>query len=72
MAAKQAQYGMTKSQQVRRQQALEALERGELVRLMAEADTGKLPLRDFEDALDQYERKHWCRRLFATLLGRRA
>lgn len=52
-------------------QALEALERGELVRVLAEADTGRLDTRDLEAALDQYERKHWFRRVFAAMLGRR-
>jgi hypothetical protein len=59
------------SHSIERQQVLEALERGELVRLLAEADAGRLDPRDLEAALDRYEQKHWFRRFFATLLGRR-
>jgi hypothetical protein len=62
------------SQRIERQevlQALEALERGELVRVLAEADAGRLDTRDLEAALEQYERKHWMGRTFAALLGRK-
>lgn len=73
MTTKQARISTAQSNcPTERQQVLEALERGELVQLLAEADAGKLDPRDLEAALDQYERKHWVRRLFAALLGKRA
>jgi hypothetical protein len=63
--------GSSGSPQAERRQVLEALERGELIRVLAEVDAGRLDSRDLEAALDQYERKHWLRRAFAALLGRK-
>jgi predicted metal-dependent peptidase len=71
MTTKQAEFRETASRQMERQHLLEALESGELVRLLAEADAGKLDPRELEAAMEQYERKHWLRRLFAALLGKR-
>lgn len=55
----------------RQKKVLEALECGELVQLLAEVDNGTLSPRDLEEALEQYERRHWARRVFAALLGRK-
>ena len=49
--------------------ALAALQRGELVQLLAEVDTHRLDPRALEAAQEQYEKKHWARRVFAALLG---
>ena len=53
-----------------RQEILEALERGEHVRLMAEVDSGQLDQTDFETALEELNRQHWLRRFVSVLLGR--
>jgi hypothetical protein len=69
MATKQARD--SKSLVTSRQQILEAVERGELIQVLAKADAGRLDPREVEAALEQYERKHRIRRFFAALLGRR-
>jgi hypothetical protein len=49
---------------------VEALNRGELVRLLAEFDSGKLDGKTLEDALDEYSKARWFRRFLFALLGR--
>ncbi len=57
----------------KREDALAALKRGELVQLLAQVDAGRLDMADLEAAIDQHEKKLWFRRLLtAILLGRRA
>jgi hypothetical protein len=54
-----------------RERALADLERGCLVRLLAEVDLGRLDAADLEAAIEAYEKKRWFRRLLVAVLGRR-
>ncbi len=46
---------------------LDALDRGELVRVLAEADAGKIPPEELEEALERHGRRSWLRRLLYAL-----
>jgi hypothetical protein len=54
-----------------RERVLAALQRGELVTLLAEVDAGRLDFSDFEAAIEQHEKKQWFRLLLAAALGKR-
>lgn len=46
------------------------LERGELVRLLKEVDSGQIASQDFEAAYAAFNHKHWLHRVVAFLLDR--
>ncbi len=48
--------------------AADALERGELVRLMADVDAGRLSAADFRAAMRLHRRRHWLAVLLCSLL----
>lgn len=52
-----------------RDPTLEALNRGELVRLLAELDAGKITPEQFEAAMERHERRGWFRRIIAAIFG---
>ena len=53
------------------QQNLEdALDRGELVRLLAELDAGKIGWEEFENAVEHRSRRNWFRRFIDAAFGR--
>ena len=49
----------------------EALNRGELVRVLADADTGRIGREELEEALDRYSKGSWLRRFLSALFSRR-
>ena len=53
-----------------REEIVTAIENGELVRLMAEVDAGRISREDFEAALEKYRRKRFLRWILDALLGR--
>lgn len=50
--------------------ALAAIERGELMRLLAKIDTGEVTADELADVLDQHTRRHPLRSLLMLCLGR--
>lgn len=48
---------------------VEALERGDLVRMLAEVECGRITPEQMVAAIDEYDRRHWTRRLFRFLFG---
>ncbi len=66
MATSQNQSVTTKRPNGR--QAAEALNRGELVQVLADADMGRIDQEELEEALEQRSKKHWLRQLLNVLL----
>jgi hypothetical protein len=66
------QQGSIESEGGRRDKLVAAIERGELVQLLAAVDLGQLRSEEREAALEAYRKKHWARQLFAGLLGQRS
>jgi hypothetical protein len=52
------------------EEALDALDRGELVRLLAEVEAGILDPKMLADVLERHLKRHWFKRLIRYLLGR--
>jgi hypothetical protein len=52
------------------EEARAALNRGEIVRLLAEVEAGRFPPEQFFKLLEEYERRHWVRRWLLAILGR--
>jgi hypothetical protein len=47
-----------------------ALDRGEIVRLLAAVESGRIDSDQFLAILEEHERRHWLRRWLLALLGR--
>jgi hypothetical protein len=53
-----------------REQVVRDLDRGELVRLLAAVDAGRLDRQEFEKALEQYANKRWFWHVLSVLFDR--
>ena len=51
-------------------EARAALDRGEVVRLLAAVESGRITSDQFLALLEENERRHWLRRFILALLGR--
>lgn len=48
----------------------EVLDRGEIIRLLAEIESGRISPHDLEVVLEEREKSHWYRQVLRAVLGR--
>jgi hypothetical protein len=51
-------------------QALKDLNSGEMLRILADVDAGRITPEEFQAVLQKYESLHWLRRFYLSFMGR--